>query len=536
MDFEAFVKDITDNKWNVHGVEVYENEKLTHSFGDTEGIHDLYSATKTITSIAAGIVYDEGKIDLDETVLTYLPADKVSKMSEDKYNTWKKITLRRLMTMSVADIPFVAEGDSWIDFALSCPISNPEEKVFNYSNINTYLVGVCLTKAIGSDLGAFIEDRIFKPLDIVNYEYSRCPEGYFYGASQAKLSVHDLSKIGLLLYNGGEYNGKRIVSKKYVDMATSVQQMNREGGYGLFIWKYRDGFSINGKLNQKCYILPNEKIIVTYLSNFEDESHSLKNSMEKNILNVPEMVIQSFVEKTKNILRENLVGIYLHGSAVMGCYNPEKSDLDFIVVVKENMTDIVKRDFMDMVVALNAQTPGKGIEMSIVKKEVCDPFMYPTPFELHFSQMHTKWYSENPDDYIKKMNGTDKDLAAHFTVIKACGKCLHGTHKSEVFGEVPEQYYMDSLWNDIEEAKDEITDNTMYLTLNLARVLAWTREKKVLSKQEGGEWGLKNLPDKYHSLLQEALKEYKGIKPEYDMDLAVDYAKDMLSTIQSKRT
>ena len=292
MDFEAFVKDITDNKWNVHGVEVYENEKLTHSFGDTEGIHDLYSATKTITSIAVGIVYDEGKIDLEETVLTYLPDDKVSKMSEDQYNTWKKITLRRLMTMSVADIPFVAEGDSWIDFALSCPISNPEEKVFNYSNINTYLVGVCLTKAIGSDLGAFIEDRIFKPLDIVNYEYARCPEGYFYGASRAKLSVHDLSKIGLLLYNGGEYNGKRIVSKKYVDMATSVQQMNREGGYGLFIWKYRDGFSINGKLNQKCYILPNEKIIVTYLSNFEDESHSLKKSMEKNILNVPEIVIR----------------------------------------------------------------------------------------------------------------------------------------------------------------------------------------------------------------------------------------------------
>ena len=105
MDFESFVKNITDNKWNVHGVEVYENEKLTHSFGDTEGIHDLYSATKTITSIAVGIVYDEGKIDLEETVLTYLPDDKVSKMSEDQYNTWKKITLRRLMTMSVADIP-----------------------------------------------------------------------------------------------------------------------------------------------------------------------------------------------------------------------------------------------------------------------------------------------------------------------------------------------------------------------------------------------------------------------------------------------
>ena len=292
MDFKAFVKDIIDNKLNVYGVEAYENGILTHSFGDINEIYELYSATKTITSIAAGIAYDEGRIDLDETVLTYLPEDKVSKMSEDQYNTWKKITLRRLMTMSVADIPFVAEGDSWIDFALSCPISNPEEKVFNYSNINTYLVGVCLTKAIGSDLGAFIEDRIFKPLDVVNYEYARCPEGYFYGASRTKLSVHDLSKIGLLLYNGGEYKGNRIVSKEYVDMATSVQQMNREGGYGFFIWKYRNGFSINGSWGQKCYILPTEGIIVTYLSHFEDESHTLKKSMEKNILNVHELIIR----------------------------------------------------------------------------------------------------------------------------------------------------------------------------------------------------------------------------------------------------
>ena len=536
MDFEAFVKDIIDNKLNVYGVEVYENGILTHSFGDTEGIHDLYSATKTITSIAAGIAYDEGKIDLDETVLTYLPEDKVSKMPEVQYNIWKKITLRRLMTMSVADIPFVAEGDSWIDFALSYPISNPEEKVFNYSNINTYLVGVCLTKGIGRDLGAFIEDRIFKPLDIVNYEYARCPEGYFYGASRTKLSVHDLSKIGLLLYNSGEYKGKRIVSKEYVDMATSIQQMNREGGYGFYIWKYRDGFSINGKLGQKCYILPKEGMIVTYLSHIEDESHALKNSMEKNILNVPEMIIQSFVENSKNILQDNLVGIYLHGSAVMDCYNFEKSDLDFLVVVEETMTDDVKRAFLDMVMVLNAQTPGKGIEMSIVKREVCDPFIYPTPFELHFSQMHIKWYNDNPDDYIRKMNGTDKDLAAHFTVIKARGKCLCGLPVNEVFGEVPEQNYMDSLWNDIEEAAEEITDNTMYLTLNLARVLAWIKEKKVLSKKEGGEWGLKNLPDKYHPLLQEALKEYKGMEPEYDTELAITYANDMLDRFQSENS
>lgn len=257
--------------------------------------------------------------------------------------------------------------------------------------------------------------------------------------------------------------------------------------------------------------------------------------MSEDTNRIPIQIVESFVRESERIIGDNLVGIYLHGSAVMGCYNPDKSDLDFLVVVKESMMDDVKRTYMDMVVGLNAQTPGKGIEMSIVKKEVCDPFIYPTRFELHFSQMHIKWYNDNPDDYIRKMNGTDKDLAAHFTVIKARGKCLCGLPVNEVFGEVLEQNYMDSLWNDIEEATEEITDNTMYLTLNLARVCAWVKEKKVLSKKEGGEWGLKNLPDKYHSLLQEALKEYKGMEPEYDTELAIDYAKEMVKIINDNR-
>ena len=77
-----------------------------------------------------------------------------------------------------------------------------------------------------------------------------------------------------------------IISEEYAGLATSVQQMNREGGYGFLIWKYRDGFSINGKWKQKCYILPDRGIIVTYLSHIEDGSHDLLNSMEKNILDI----------------------------------------------------------------------------------------------------------------------------------------------------------------------------------------------------------------------------------------------------------
>ena len=244
-------------------------------------------------------------------------------------------------------------------------------------------------------------------------------------------------------------------------------------------------------------------------------------------------LINEFVNRSKDILKENLVGIYLHGSSVMGCFNPEKSDIDLIIVVDDKMSDITKKAYMDMIVDLNSYAPAKGIEMSIVRKEVCDPFVYPTPFELHFSAMHLKWYKDNPEDYILKMNGTDKDLAAHFTIIGKRGKCLFGLPIEDVFAVVPKADYLDSIWNDIVEAPEEITGNTMYLTLNLARVLAFAKDGLVLSKKEGGEWGLKNVPEEYHSLIEDALSEYgSSVVPQYDKELSVKYAEYMLKSIR----
>ena len=184
---------------------------------------------------------------------------------------------------------------------------------------------------------------------------------------------------------------------------------------------------------------------------------------------VANRVAENFTKECKKILGDNLVGVYLHGSAVMGCFNPEKSDVDLLVVVNEEPTDTVKCAFLDMVVSLNENGPAKGIEMSVVRRGVCKPFVYPTPFELHFSKMHLDWYRSNPEDYIAKMKGTDRDLAAHITVIRARGVCLCGAPIDEVFGEVPKQDYIDSLWHDIAE-------DTMYLTLNLVRVLAWQQD------------------------------------------------------------
>jgi len=252
------------------------------------------------------------------------------------------------------------------------------------------------------------------------------------------------------------------------------------------------------------------------------------------IENVYIELLQKFVSCSKDIFGHNLTGIYLHGSVVMGCFNPEKSDLDLLVVVKEEIPEDEKCRFMEMVTELNKQAPAKGLELSIVREEVCNPFVYPTPFELHFSVAHLNWYQSNPQDYIEKMKGTDQDLAAHFTIICHRGQVLYGKEISEVFAPVPKEDYLDSIWCDIENSPEEIAENPMYLTLNLCRVLAYKKEGLIVSKQEGGEWGIKNVNRvEFAALIQKALQEYQSNKTmEFEDVVAKEFAEYMLGEIK----
>lgn len=285
MNFNAFVEDIEKNQWNVYGGEVYTEGKLLHQYGDTtKHRYEIFSATKTITSIAVGMAVDEGKLDIYKSVLEYLPDDVVNKMAVEQLEVYKNITTKRLLTMSVSGYPFRPTGESWLADSLQYTITDVNKKEFDYSNVSAYLVGVIASCAVQEDLYQYLNRKLFVPLGIDRPSFQRCPDGYFYGASGMELTVHELSKIGLLLYSGGVYEGKRILSAEYVKEAASVQQMNREGGYGYFVWKYRDGYSINGKWGQKCYVLPEDKVMITFLSHMENGSNELKKSMEKYLI------------------------------------------------------------------------------------------------------------------------------------------------------------------------------------------------------------------------------------------------------------
>ncbi len=247
-------------------------------------------------------------------------------------------------------------------------------------------------------------------------------------------------------------------------------------------------------------------------------------------------LLTHFTSISQSSFGHNLLGVYLHGSLAMGCFNPMKSDIDLLLVVEREPSDEEKLAFMQLMVPLNEKAPAKGIELSIVTRAAVNPFIYPTPFVLHFSPMHLSWFRQDPDGYVQQMKGEDPDLAAHCTIIRKHGIILYGAPIGEVFSEVPKAAYLDSIWQDIENAEEDILHDPMYITLNLCRVAAYTQDELVLSKQEGGLWGLAHLPEVYHGLIQQALECYAA-----DQTMAADeaavlpFAREMLAEIASAR-
>ena len=170
--------------------------------------------------------------------------------------------------------------------------------------------------------------------------------------------------------------------------------------------------------------------------------------------------------------------------------------------------------------------------MSIVSEDSCRNFTYPTPFLLHFSNAHENACKKDPDTFCRTMNGTDRDLAAHFTVIRSVGITLCGKPIDEIFCQVPKEHYLDSIKYDIDNAETEITENPVYTILNLCRTLAYIKENLILSKRQGGEWAMQNLPEPFHPLVRSALQEYSNSgKPTYDNAALCSFACFMLNMI-----
>lgn len=235
----------------------------------------------------------------------------------------------------------------------------------------------------------------------------------------------------------------------------------------------------------------------------------------------------------KEILKDNYVGVYFHGSLRLGSFNPNKSDLDFIIVIKEKIDSTTKQKICDKMLDNVDLFPKKGFEFSVVLEKYCKDFIYPTPYELHMSESWIEQYKKDISSVVNEEFKVDTDLASHFNVINVFNNSMDfGLSSKEVFMKVPKEYVIESNYNDILECVEEIVNNPIYCILNLCRFYALVKDDLTLSKYDGGKWYIENI--QYNPLVEKAMNDYiSNINDYYDNDILREFANEVIELINS---
>jgi streptomycin 3"-adenylyltransferase len=208
----------------------------------------------------------------------------------------------------------------------------------------------------------------------------------------------------------------------------------------------------------------------------------------------------------------NLIGVYLHGSVAMDCFNPVHSDVDLLVLIDQPPAADHRLAWMQTFLQLSGNP--SPVEVSILHRSQYEPWRHPTPSIFHFSEA---WRATLRDEVLdgswrdwKGQEIMDVDLAGHFTVARRRGLQIFGSPSAAALPEVPWQDYLDSIRRDLEWATAGAADNPTYLVLNACRVLAAFQDQLVLSKAEGAVWGSTRLPLDMAPVVARAAAVYAG--------------------------
>lgn len=222
--------------------------------------------------------------------------------------------------------------------------------------------------------------------------------------------------------------------------------------------------------------------------------------------------VEQFLQVSQITLRTKLVGVYLHGSLALKCFNPQRSDLDLLVVLNESLTVDAKRTVVGYL--LKYSRSPHALEVSYLTTGDIKPWKFPTPFDLHYGEDHREGYQMAlKDESWHSWNDerkTDPDLAAHIMVTRVRGITLVGPAAKELFPEVPEDDYRAAILADFDFARERIHDNPVYGVLNMCRVFQYLSHGGISSKDEAGQWALEELGTPYQGVVAQALEVYRG--------------------------
>jgi CubicO group peptidase (beta-lactamase class C family) len=316
---------IKQNSFNVHSLVLVRNGEvfLEAYFYPYDGstYHDVASVTKSVMTTLIGIAVDQGKIDLDETMLSFFPDQSVANLDARK----EQITVRHLVSMtsgfsctarpSETTLEEMMASPDWVQFALDRPMAAEPGTRFVYDSPGMHLLSAILQRATGMTALEFARENLFEPLGITDVHWVADPQGYYRGSGALSLHPMDSAKLGLLFLQKGRWEERQIVSSDWVSEATTQHaetgiDYGEDYGYGW--WVSREElvyFSADGSGGQRILAVPPMNLVLVSAGGGFDQDE------------VTSYIEASIVDLQKP-LPENAVGAAELEAALAECRQP----------------------------------------------------------------------------------------------------------------------------------------------------------------------------------------------------------------------
>ncbi len=273
VDFDKVLEDNKTVAFLIIKNDTIQYERYFNGYNQ-ESIIPSFSMAKSITSILIGCAIDDGLIkSIDEPITNYIP--------ELKKNGFDKVTIKHLLQMtsglkfSESYInPFGEAASFYYGTNLKHEISKLKlkrtpGKKFEYVSGNTQLLGSVLQSALKEKtITQYFQEKIWTPLEMeydASWSIDKKNEGTEKTFCCINARARDFAKIGRLYLNKGNWNGKQIVSKKWVEESTKID--TTEGSYERYQYQWwlptKTGeFKAEGILGQFIYVNPAKNIVI----------------------------------------------------------------------------------------------------------------------------------------------------------------------------------------------------------------------------------------------------------------------------------
>ena len=235
---------LRDNS-NSTGVVVVDRGRVVFTFGDIEELSYLASVRKSVLAMLYGYWVENGTIDLDKT-LAELGVDDIGGLKP----TEKQATIRHLITARSGVYHAASNGGDNLADAPPRVSQKPGEYML-YNNWDFNAAGAIFEQLTGRDIYDEIQSQLAMPLQFEDWDRNAQRKSGDLTISQNPayhmwLSTRDMARVGHLMLNEGQWNGRQLISRAWARQITSVvtplKEMNpptrrdRYFGYGYMWW------------------------------------------------------------------------------------------------------------------------------------------------------------------------------------------------------------------------------------------------------------------------------------------------------------